>query len=344
MIMVVWSVAALVAVNLALAGGVVFLRVRNDFRARRWHRIEGRWYPALLDLLAGDTTCAALLKHVETREVEPVLEICGRLARRVSGDDRKIVREFARPLLSGLSPALVSRQPERRANAIQLLTSLGTDDEFHTEIAEALADPSPLVAMVAARVVASRKRIDLAADVLGQLDRFEMWSEAFLASMLASMGSQIAPELRASFSSAESSSTTRSVTARALAELRDVPASDIAATIIVADGGQDRTLTIAALRVIEVVGQSKHLEVVRPLLGHADSAVRARAASVVGKIGVVADSPSLVAAVGDVDPWVAIHAATALYQLGQLDMLRELSRSPGAGSEAALEALARGAS
>jgi HEAT repeat protein len=342
MTIVVWSVAALVFVNLTLAGGVVFLRVRNDYRARRWHRIEGRWYPALLDLLAGDTTCAALLKHVEAREVVPVLEICGRLARRVSGDDRKIVREFARPLLGGLGPSLASRHPEKRANAIQLLTALGTDDEFNSEIAAALNDPSPLVSMVAARVVASRRRIDLTSDLLDQLDRFEMWSEAFLASMLASMGSEIAPQLRAYFSSPDCSLIARSVTARALAELRDVPASDIAVSLIAPDVPVDRVLTIASLRVIEAVGQSAHLEIVRPLLGQEDAVIRARAATVLGKIGTVEDGPALAVAVGDEDPWVAIHAATALQQLGLLDALRRLSGSGGASGEAALEALAMG--
>ncbi len=339
MLVVVWSLAALVAVNLALAGGVVFLRVRNDFRARRWHRIEGRWYPALLDLLAGDTTAATLLPYVQQSEVVPVLEICGRMVRRVSGDDRKIIRDFARPLLGGLGPMLGARQPEKRANAIQLLTSLGTDDEFRSEVVAALVDPSPLVSMVAARVVASRRRIDLASEVLGQLDRFEMWSEAFLASMLASMGSEIAPELRDSFSSSDCSSTVRSVTARALAEFRDLPASDIAAGFIQEDGQDDRVLMIASLRVIEAVGQTKHLEVVRPLLGHEDSVIRALAATILGKIGVAADGVALAAAVSDESPWVAIHAATALRLLGQIDTLRELSRTGDAGSEAALEAL-----
>lgn len=211
---VAWSVATLVVVNLSLAAGVLVLRVRNDLADRRVHRIEGRWYPALLDLLAGDVTVSVLLSHVAPSETVSVLEICGRLVRRVSGDDRTAIQDFARPLLGALRPMFASRQPGERANAIQLLTSLGTDDEFRTEIGEVLADPSPLVSMVAARVVASRRRVDLASDVLAQLDRFGMWSEAFLASMLASMGTDIAPDLRACFSDPERSPTARAVSTR----------------------------------------------------------------------------------------------------------------------------------
>lgn len=239
---------------------------------------------------------------------------------------------------------IVSRQPEQRANAIQLLTSLGADDEFRAEIAEALADPSPLVSMVAARVVASRRRVDLAADVLAQLDRFGMWSEAFLASMLASMGTDIAPDLRACYSDPECSLTARAVTARALAELRDVSAGAIAALMIARDRPEDRELVVASLRVIEAVGQSKHLEVVRPLLAHGNSVVRAHAAIVLGKVGDASDGLALAQAVGDESPWVAIYAATALRRLGQDATLRMLADAPQANGEAALEALQEAAS
>lgn len=341
---VAWSVAALVVLNLSLAAGVLGLRVRNDIRDRRAHQVEGRWYPALLDLLAGDTTVSVLLSHVVPSETVAVLEICGRLVRRVSGDDRAVIQEFARPLLGSLKPMFVSRQPEQRANAIQLLTALGTDDEFRTEILEALDDPSPLVSMVAARVVASRRRVDLAAAVLAQLDRFEMWSEAFLASMLASMGPDIAPALRACYSDAQGSPTARAVTARALAELRDVPAGAIAALLIARDRPEDRELIVASLRVIESVGQSKHLEVVRPLLAHENSVVRANAAIVLGKVGDASDGLALAKAVGDESPWVAIYAATALRRLGQDATLRTLSSAPDTNAEAALEALQEAAS
>jgi HEAT repeat protein len=86
------------------------------------------------------------------------------------------------------------------------------------------------------------------------------------------------------------------------------------------------------------------LEVVRPLLEHDNSVVRAHAATVLGKIGIAADGVALAAAVSDESPWVAIRAATALRQLGQIDTLHDLSRSGDISSVAALEALAEGAS
>lgn len=338
---VAWSVVALVVTNLALAAGVLGLRLRNNVRARQWGRVEARWYPAMMDLLAGETTVEALLPYVQRREIRQVLEICGRMVRRVSGDDRRIVQDLARSLLHGLEPSLRSRSPEKRASAIQLLALLGSDDEFSIEISTALADPSPLVSMVAARVVARRRRTDLATEVLRQLDRFRMWSEAFLASMLASMGTEIAPDLRAHFAGDEHSSRARAVTARALAELRDVSSAEIAAGLL-EDAPGDRALIVASLRVIETVGQTKHLGVVRPLLGHKDFVIRAHAATALGRIGTAADSGALSLAVADESPWVAIHAASALRHLGQFETLRKLSYAADASGEAALEALQYG--
>ncbi len=337
MTVVVWSIVALAVVNLGFAGGVLALRLRNNIRARRWHRLEARWYPAMLDLFAGDTTVAALLPHVEPREVVPVLEICGRLVRRVSGADRKLIQEFVRPLLPGLRPILRSRQPEKRANAVDLLSTLGTDDDFRIEVTTALADPSLLVSMVAARAVATQRRAGIAIEVLEQLDRFEMWSQTFLASMLASMGTEIAPDLRNFLTSRDHSSRARAVTAQALAQLRDLPAADVAAGLIAAS--QDRELTAASLRVIQAVGRTQHLGIVRPLLGHEDFVIRAHAATAIGRIGTAADAAALATAVSDDSPWVAIHAAVGLRHLGRLDILRELSSATGARAEAALEAL-----
>lgn len=95
---------------------------------------------------------------------------------------------------------------------------------------------------------------------------------------------------------------------------------------------------------IGAVGQSKHVDVARPLLAHEDPVVRAQTAIVLGNIGDASDGLALAHAVGDESPWVAIHAAAALRRLGQDATLRILKDAPETNSEAAFEALAEAVS
>ena len=118
-----------------------------------------------------------------------------RFARRLTGTERKRVDELATPYLDRLLPQLTARQPERRARAIQTLATLG-QRRYHAQIERSLADPSPLVSMVAARSLARRESPDFAVSILAHLHRFGHWRPSFLASMLASVGPAVAPALR----------------------------------------------------------------------------------------------------------------------------------------------------
>jgi hypothetical protein len=67
---------------------------------------------------------------------------------------------------------------------------------YASTVVAALDDPSPLVAMVAARSLAQEESTEYAHAVLKRLHRFGGWNRRFLASMLASMGPRVADTLR----------------------------------------------------------------------------------------------------------------------------------------------------
>ncbi|MDH3725678.1 MAG: HEAT repeat domain-containing protein [Thermoleophilia bacterium] len=339
--LVVLCVLVMVAVNLALAAVVVGLRWRNERTARRWHRWEERWQPPILDLLAGDATPECLHEEVTASEAKGLVDICARFARRLTGHDRRLVCEVARPFLLQLRPKLASRRAAERARAVQTLGELGFAD--HAEhIVGALDDASPLVAMLTARTIARHGETEHVEAVVGRLDRFELWSPALLAAMLAAVGPQIAAGLRARLAEATGPLPTLVVSARALALLRDVPAADIAADGLHRDAHPE--LLAAQLRLIQALGRASHIGPVRAMATHPEPTVRAHAMAALGRIGAHGDRVLLRRGIDDESPWVAVHAAHALRQLDGVDELEALAASEHPRALVAAEALTSGVS
>jgi HEAT repeat protein len=260
-----------------------------------------------------------------------------RFAKRVSGSERRIVDELAAPYLDLLLHQLSRRTPERRARAVQTLSTLGSR-RYADAILKALDDPSPLVAMVAARSLARTGTPEYAAGILSRMHRFDQWRPSFLASMLATMGPAVAPALRTALADPTYAPTVRAVAADALRELNDHVSADAAARVL--EEATDRNLIAATLNLMAHVGRTEHLPAIRRHASSQEPIVRARAIAALGHVGAAEDLPFIVGAFHDDSAWVVLRAGEALIEAGATDKLEALARMETPGARMAQQLLA----
>jgi HEAT repeat protein len=327
---------AMLAMNVALAVSILGIRFRVRHADIRRRDVGRRWQPRIHDLLAGDADPDALRPLARRIERCDLLDLVARYARRVNGVELERLRTFARPLLPGLASRLRSRHPEERASALQTFGLLGGNPQV---LVDALDDPSPLVAMVAASALSTSGEPGPAAAVVAHLDRFELWSPGYLSAMLADGGAVIAGGLRSALADEGASALSRSVAADALRLMRDPASAAIGARVLV--GSPDRETAAACLRILEVMGTAADAPTARRYLDHPDFVLRARAAAALGALEAGdGDVAALDEAIDDASPWVALHAAQALSKAGRHDVLRAAAASLRPGAAAAREALA----
>lgn len=318
------TIAGLVVLSLTFAAYAVALRLRNRVRERRWVELSARWEEPVLDALLDPEAIPRLHEAVEPRHRLRFVRFVLEYSRRVRGEERAILRELALPYLGPIARRTWSRHVEVRTRAVRTLGTLGLP-RYAAEVLTALDDPSPLVAMVAARALCREEYPQYAPAVLRRLARFEGWNPSSLASMLAAIGPQAAPGLRQSLGDGEESPAVRAIAADALRLLSDFDAGDVAAGTL--EEGVDRELAAAALRLLAVVGRPEHVEIVRRSCEAADFHVRAAAVSALGTIGQEGDGLRLLGAMSDPSPWVAIRAARGLVASGEDRLLRDLGAS-----------------
>jgi HEAT repeat protein len=330
------GIGLLFLLAIGFACSVMLLRVKNERRAVTWQRLEAKWEKAILAVLSGEMEAASFAALVAPDERLFCVNYIQRYARRLQGPERERLKQLAAPYLTLVFDRVRSDDARRRARAVQTLGELGLPDHADT-IVDALADPSPLVAMVAAHALVREAHPDYVAPILDQLHRFTTWSPNFLASMLSRVGLEAASPLRAVLADGARAPDVRVIAATALGYLHDPPSAAIAAAVLKSD--TDTELTAAVLRLIARVGQQEHREIVRPFLGSPDFVVRAAAASALGSVGDERDRETLRHACDDPSRWVAIHAARALRDAGDLSSLRTLAGSGKARATLAMQIL-----
>jgi HEAT repeat protein len=307
----------------ALAAAAVVLRWSNDLKARRWARLERRWEPVALDVVIGLEPPARIWALVGPRDRLHFVNYLLRFAKRLSGAERRVVDDVAEPYLDLIVPQLRRRTPEYRARAVQTLSRLGSR-RYSAVILKALDDPSPLVAMVAARALARGDNAGYATAILNKMHRFDQWRPSFLASMLAAMGPAVAPALRRALGDTAFTPRVRAVACDALRELHDYVAADTAARVLDEPIGQD--LAAAVLNLLAHVGRVEHLPAIRRHAMATEPIVRARAIMALGHVGAEEDMPLLVGAFHDPSSWVALRAAEALLEARARERLESLAR------------------
>lgn len=318
------SMAVLSALAVLFAALAIVLRIRHDRRLKRRERLEEKWEALLLDVLAGREELHVLLDSVARRDRVSYLDLLYRIGRHLQGDDLEVVRVAAEPYLDEIAGDLDERDTETRAKYLQMLGVLGFHDH-HDVIRASLDDPSPMVAMVAARALMRRGRHEFAADVLRRLSRFEDWSEATLSSLLAVMGPGASPALRDVFASTDKPLWIRVTACRALEKLNDFEAADVAAGLV--EGEPEPELLRAALDLLGQVGRDEHIPLVREYCMADDETVRISGIGALGRLSASTDTEALLLSIGDESPWVAMNAARSLKHLARTDLLRELAAS-----------------
>ncbi len=318
------TIFLLVVLAVALAGYTLLLRVRNDLGNRRWKRLSARWEEPVLNALLDPEAEGRVHAAVEPRHRLRFVRFALEYSRRLKGEEREVLRALALPYLGPIADRAVSPRVEVRIRAIQTLGTLGLP-RYSSEVLTALDDPSPLVAMVAARSLCRVEYPEYAHAVLRRLARFEGWSPGFMSSMLAAVGSGAAPALREALADDGAEPSVRAVAADALRLLSDLESGDVAARVVGAEA--DPELVAAALRLLTVVGRPEHVSVIRACCASPDFSIRASALSALGTLALSEDRPRLLGAMSDPSPWVAIQAAKGLIAAGSRSLLQDLGDS-----------------
>ncbi|HUE96623.1 MAG TPA: HEAT repeat domain-containing protein [Longimicrobiaceae bacterium] len=329
-------VATVFAMALGLAAAALDMHGRHARKARVRRSLEARWQPLLLRTLdAGDPS--VLTAHVAASERLFFLEYLFRYASRLQGREREILAETAAPFLPALMARLRGRaDPEQRARAVRTVGLLGGTEHVE-DLLFALEDPSPLVAMSAARALALRGHPRLVELFLDRAERFQDWSPRFFASMLASAGTAALDPLREVVADEARRPWTRRVAMDALAEMNDVHAAPLATAVL--DASDDRDLQCACLRLIERLGSAAQAPAARRLVDSSSPMVRLCAISAIGALGNEDDLPALRAALEEPDMWLVLNVARALRSLGDEGFLAELARTEDARARVAAQVL-----
>lgn len=330
------AVIGLAAACVLFSAYALWLRAGNALRRRSWEGREARWTNLTLEAVAGERSVEELTGRVGRRERGAFLEFLMRYARRLKGRERDRVRELAAPFLPNTVPLLRSRDPFRRALAVQTLGALGTP-EHEAALLRALEDSSPLVSMLAARALAAQRGSTHTEPILANLDRFESWGTEYVTSLLVSLGPEASPALRRVLEDPRRTSRVRAIAADALRELHDLDAARSAFGALEGDAPPD--LAAPLLRLLAVLGDPNQLDGIRRTLTHPHFAVRAEAHSAYGALCGADGEALLEEGLWDRSPWVALHAARAMRDRGWVEPLHRLTRSGQPGMHAAGQAL-----
>ena len=318
------AVALFTLVAVLFAAVAVVRRIQNQRKFRDRSRLERTWEVLLLEIMADEAPPPLLWQLVEPRDRLFFVEFLLRHAFVVKGDARERIIELARPYLGSFRGFVRHRDPMIRAQAIHVLGVLGMEGRPDT-IASALDDPSPVVAMAAARALSVCGNPDYARRVLGARHRFQDWGTSFTASLLTAVGTPIVPDLLAILSDEDEPVHQRVVAAESLRWLGIGDAAEPAHRLL--RRPVDPELAAAALRILRRVGRPDHANAVRMLCYSPHEVVRLHALSALASIGSPDDAPVLAVAMADPSRWIVIRAARGLLELGAHDTLRRVAQS-----------------
>ena len=317
-------IGVLVVGTLALSAYAVIMRFVHAADAKAAEQFNERWRDPLLGAVANPDLVPSVQALVRDEDAIRFLGFVIEYARRLRGQEKGVLKDMAKPFLPRMAERVHARRVEMRAWAVQTLGTLGLP-EYADEVVAALDDPSPLVAMVAARALARAETPQYAPAVLERLERFTGWDRHFLASMLAAIGPSASGAFRDGLADEGRAPWIRGVMAEALLQQGDFMAGDIAAEVV--RTAHERDLLASALRLVAAVGRPEHVKVIRLHHDSDDAVVRAQALRALGVLGGVDDVQVLVGAMEDLSPWPALYAARGARDAGGRGVLADLVAS-----------------
>ena len=312
------------------------LRIKSNRQIRRQEQLVKRWEPAMLEVLGGAAEPEEIHSRVDDRDGLPFLRFLLGYARLLRGDEIALVRAMAAPYLPSMIPRLQRGTAESRGNAVLILARMGMP-RYADNVAEALADESPVVAMIAARSLFRPGQEEHFPAVLAHLPRFTGWSRSFLASILAGGGPNIAPLLRDIMRNPEEPALVRAVASDALRELNDLDSVPVAVELIASE--TDRELIVGCLRILKHLGHHEHVRYIRSIAASRDPVIRTAAVSALSALGSRSEIPLLQEKLDDPSFWVSLEAARGLLALGESPTLERLAASAGPWSMLAKQVL-----
>ena len=327
LIMVIVAVLALFMVAVLFAIVVLVMRARHARERRRGEEREQRWDTLLLDVLGGDVDPDRLQRQVAAGEELDFLAYLLRFARRLRGEEARTIAAVAEPFMWRALKDVEHRTPERRAQAVQAVAAFAMRGNVQAVVA-ALDDPSPYVAVTAARALASREHAEHAAEVMRRLWRFTHWSTDYLSAMLANIGPIAAAPAREILADSAQPANARAVAADVLSRLNDPLGAGVAARVLSGPDGNAwgaPAVQAATLRLLAQVGRTEHLGMVRNFLVSRHGMVRGEAVRAVATLGGEAEVDGVRQALADPSRWVAREAVRGLLKLGQVDLLRRVA-------------------
>ncbi len=318
---------------ITMIAGMITLGVHawKKYRQRTYRTERDEWRAALLDILAGEKAPDALSDAVRSRQRSRFLSFLGVYATSVRGQELDRIRAVARPFLAAVQEKTKSRRSVVRAQAVQRLTLFG-DDTHLPALRAALDDPAETVAWRAMMGLARRGPPEDAHLVIRHLDRFSNIDRRQVTSALVELGEDAAPILRQAMASSMSedepqSAFTRLICAEALRWLADAASAPMAKSLLEQDA-DDPELRAALLRLLRRVGHARHAPAVRAQCNSEVPFVRIHAARALGQLGTAADEDLLASLLyNDESRWVALSAARSLSELGLTSPIRQLAQS-----------------
>lgn len=337
---VIVALSVLSAVAFALTATTLLMHVLSDRaegrRADRWRR----WEPLLLDALVGERDPSSLGLLVREEERGDYFQLLIAYALRLRGQSRAVLAAAASSHLDAALHWLRHRRSDRRALAVHLFGLLGSESD-RRRLLPLLDDPSPEVAMLAARALARSGDLAVVRPLIRALDRFETWGSPAVASMLTLFGIRGGPALERGLADPGLGDLARSACAEALRRLGYVPAADTAADLLLAEPPAPREVRAATLRLLRDVGGPGHAEVARALCEHADEVIRLHAVSALAALSIQPeDAARIERALADPSPWVALRAARGLVETGWTSVLRAVAEGDAPHADVARQALA----
>lgn len=332
--LIIVAVAALLVVTVLFAVVVVLLRGHHARVRRRGEALEERWQRTLLDVVGGVAPPAAIHALVARGEELELLAYLLRFARRLRGEEARVLAAVAAPFLPRSMRELGSRSPERRAQAVHAVAAFGMTEHGATVLA-ALDDRSPYVALTAAQALAAREHAEYAPHVMRRLWRFGTWSADYLSAMLARIGPVAAAPARLLLADNGQPAHARAVAADVLRRLNDPVAADTGAEVLRNSAGSpwaSAPLQAACLRLMAQVGGSRpsHVAIARDFLRSPHALVRGAAVGALAALGGAREGEDIEAALADSSAWVAQQAVRGLLALGMEEVLRRVA-SEGTG-------------
>lgn len=326
----------LMCIAIALVLITLQLHRKNQRTAQKWAEMEHRWQPLLMRAISGEAWPEEIQENIYPGEGFYFIDYLMRYAEKLSGESRKQATELAAPYLPQLIKRLKKGDAEQRARAILTLSILAPE-AHQARMVDALEDPSPLVATMAARALAENGAIAYLKPILEKMPRFRSWSQNYLVSMLVSLGKEQPEHLREALVLSHQPNWVKTVIMKALTEINDWNTLPLAVQFLQEDA--HREVQAAALQFLARIGHHGLLDLIRKKCHHEDFVIRLNAVKALANLGSGEDRELMLQLLHDPSQWIAYQAALALRSTHNLDDLLGIALSNHPRSELAKEVL-----